>query len=180
MRRVCTLCSIAALLEVTPQAADGQSQGRGLSKLWIGDGLGLSSVGLSISGNATAEVSGWLVSLRGTANLHAGIFTSGDKLFDVGILVGTVLHEPTSTGARLVTVAAGLGPVWRSVALEPDQAVTDFEKRRTIGIPIEMQVCGTLLPTGRGIGMCAYGFLNLNPERPFGGVTASVFLGKLR
>ena len=178
MRRVCTICLVAALLEATPQTADGQAQDHGLTKLWIGAGVGLSSVGWSLSGNGTAQVGGWLLSLRSTANHPIGTSESG--LTDAGVLIGKVLREVHRAGTGLVTMAAGVGPVWRSVPLQPDVVYGGVEKRVTIGIPAEIQSCGTFLPGIGGIGGCAYGFLNLNLERPFGGVAFSVVFGKLR
>jgi hypothetical protein len=178
MRLVCALCLIALLLEVVPQAADGQSRDHGLTKIWIGAGFGLGSVGWSLSGNGTADFGGWLLSVRGTGNHPLG--TSRTGLTDAGVLIGKVLREVHRAGTGLVTVAAGVGPVWRSVPLAPDGVYGDVAKRVTIGIPVEIQSCGTFLPGIGGIGACAYGFVNLNPERPFGGVAFSLILGKLR
>ncbi|MEL6770111.1 MAG: hypothetical protein AAFP18_03520 [Bacteroidota bacterium] len=103
---------------------------------------------------------------------------AGDQAYDAGVLVGVggggpMRHLSIGAGIALVGVVSdddglrllgGLGGVDRP----PDRTTT-------LGLPFEVQA----FVKGRHVGLGLYGFVNLNREASFGGVTLALVLGRM-
>ncbi len=118
--------------------------------------------------NATAQFGKHAFSLR---------FVTGQALFeesfwDLGVLYGlatkpSVFHFSGGIGISLVGGTSGENFFFFSTK----------KVSTTLGLPLEIQLSWRPL---RFLGLCAYGFANLNKHHTFGGVTLCVQLGKLR
>lgn len=145
---------------------------------WLAVGGGRSSLGFAAGSAALSlEVNHLLISARSTANASEPI--GGEEYEDYALVAGY--------GWRVedvrVSVAAGLayvrGSEWRE---ERGPWVSLFGGERVLrgpvlGFPLEIQVFYRL---GRFVGVGTYAFCNLNALKPFGGVTVTLILGKLR
>lgn len=104
--------------------------------------------------------------------------TSSETLWDIGLLLGKMVER----GPHLFTFSAGLGYVGGRIrgAFLPDESgwggLQEMKKVSNIGIPMEIQYIRTL-SANVGVGLTAFG--DLNPTRPFGGLTLSLQLGQL-
>jgi len=158
--------------EFSWQADAVQSQDRtGDASSWLNVGLGVSHLGFSAITSASLQNDVHLFSLRGA--MAAELF--GDHVWDFGLLYGRSRWSETGMvsvamglalvgGERDSTSLLGPSPPSESLPLSP-------------GIPVEVQAFGHLMRIG-GIG--AYGFLNVNPEKSFAGLSLSLQLGRLR
>ncbi|MEM8557760.1 MAG: hypothetical protein AAGG50_08040 [Bacteroidota bacterium] len=104
----------------------------------------------------------------------------GDEAYDVGVLVGVggggpMRHLSVGVGLALVNVVSdddGLS-LFGSVSGRIDGPA---DRTTTLGLPLEVQA----FVQGRHVGLGLYGFVNLNREATFGGVTLAFVLGRWR
>lgn len=141
---------------VAAQEADGDGRD---GTAWLTGGLGKGSEGIALVAGADIESSRHVVSFRTAAT--GPLYDGGETYWDAGLLYGRALRWPEG----LVAASAGIGVMggWR----------TDDHP----SIPVAARM--SWHPTGV-VGFGAYGFLNLNQEQSFGGVTLTVELGLLR
>lgn len=157
----------------------GFTQGRyDKTYFWLTGGLGVSSLG-SLGGVASIHLQYQriLFGLRATANAESiEMFGGGDEMFDFGFLVGYVLSDArmilsTSTGLARVTGSRfhGQPGIFGGGHRESISPI--------IGVPFEFQA---IYPVSSIFGLGAYGYLNLNREQTFFGITLCIAVGKLR
>lgn len=126
---------------------------------WLTGGIGKGSEGIAaIAGLNVASVP-HLVSVR-TATTGP-ILDGGETFWDTGILYGRALRWPEGFAAA----SAGVG------------VMGGHRTDEHLSVPVAARVSWHLTSW---LGFGAYGFVNINQEQPFGGVTLSVEMGMLR
>lgn len=157
----------------------GFTQGRyDNTYFWLTGGLGASSLG-SLGGVASIHLQYQriLFGLRATASAESvEMFSGGDELFDLGFLIGYVLSDAST----ILSMSTGLARVTGSHFYGKPGIFGGGHRESispVIGIPFEFQA---IYPISSKFGLGAYGYLNLNRERTFFGITVCIAVGKLR
>jgi hypothetical protein len=145
------------------------SKSENSSFFWISAGIGIGTVGPSVSGsgNISFQWDANVISARGVL-VGVSVF-QGQTLWDIGLLYGRATSD--NDNVAFASIAVGLAFVQCSGSFAGNIPISN-----TVGIPVEVQ----LFLRGRQSGIGIYGFANINPTRSFAGVTLSLQLGKLR
>jgi len=124
---------------------------------WIAGGLGGSTQGVEIMGNANAELDhNWLIT--GTAQIESGVFGGGREVEQFNLMGGKI-HKWSRS---FFSYSAGLSLV--------------YVDKITVGIPVLFQIYGVAGQfIGIGINACA----NLNPTTPTAGLSLNIALGRI-
>lgn len=136
---------------------------------WFNLGFGGGSIHglnrIAFSANWTLRKVNTTYSIRYAALSSAFSETGHDYAWDLGVLYGRVITPPSSS----ILISGGIGLSVGGVLVKYDDNVT------TIGVPIEVQLF--LKPTPSfGIGF--YGFVNINTQQTFYGVTLCLTIGR--
>lgn len=169
-RTVCCLL-ISVGLAVIPEAARAQEQ-RSVPRrdtYWLGAGLGIGSEDFGGQLNTSYQFGANLISFRVAST--AGLFEDGFN--DYALLYG---RANRAAGDRhLFSAALGIALV---DGCEGGGVFSDCREVSTVlGLPLELQA---FWRPGKVVGLGLYGFANLNKERSFAGLTASLQVGRLR
>jgi len=148
----------------------GFSQEKGKNTFaWLNAGLGYSSLGsLGAVGSLNIQYKRILFALRGTANTER--LFEGDELLDLGLLIGYVSRSPK----MIVSVSTGVARVTGSYYFNEPAGFFGGHREPTspvLGIPLDVQIIARL---GRYIGLGAYIYANINSEKNFFGIAASI------
>ena len=152
-------------------AQSGEPSGKNNST-WVNLGLGAGSVqevenSISASLSLTYQTGRHAFSLRTATS--GGIFE--DSFWDLALLYGW------GTKPAQVHASAGIG-ISLVGGSRSEGLFSETEKvNTTIGLPLEIQLSWRPL---RFLGLCAYGFANINKEESFVGLTFCIQIGKLR
>jgi hypothetical protein len=148
---------------------------------WINLGLGGSSYGFSVGGNASFQIKNTVGSFRIICNEEFSFFKTPNKLWDIGFMYGFISKKKWS----LASISAGIGIInssvrGRQLSCDGNGWFSSCEyamsNHLAIGIPIETQ----LFLTGKHIGIGISGFANINSESSYFGALLFLQLGKLR
>ncbi len=146
-------------------------------KIWLSPGLGITFNG-GIGGklNINGQFGNGFAAIRGAVATTGGL--GSDEFYDIGLLTGLA----SMGGKNHFSAATGLA--WMSGSRYIEQEGTCLlgcgERQKidpVVGVPIEIQWSYNF---SSFLGMGASGYLNINGEQTFGGLTLSLHLGKLR
>jgi hypothetical protein len=163
----------------------GQNAAKAKVMYWIQAGLGRSSLG-SLAGRVGLglQLKHLIFSIGGTQNVEeVGIFSSGDQLGDLGLLIGIGTRDHKVHASFSVGVARVAGSRYVETPPPLDCFLFDcisgetVDINPTIGFPLEFQFFHKAYRSS-AIGLSFY--WNINHEESFGSITVGFMFGKLR
>lgn len=150
---------VLCCLSAAPLASQDVAGQDGDDGAWLTGGIGKGTEGIAAVAGVNVASAPHILSFR-TATTGP-VLDGGETFWDAGLLYGRALRWPEG----LAAASAGVG------------VMGGHRTDDHLSVPVAARVSWHLTSW---LGFGAYGFVNINREQPFGGVTLSMELGLLR
>jgi hypothetical protein len=172
MKKVLVIATAAALAAAAVHAELPEEPSKTTG--WLYAGLGFGSHEFAASAAVNVKYIRFLGTLRATfmGTISGGFFGPGEEVYDVGLLFG---YCPLKSFSIAAGVAMVRGERYYGGDLLGGGRPSEYID--AVGVPIEVQFTPV---KGRAVGLGIVGYVNINSEESFGGVTVGIELGKLK